>query len=298
MSNADRERDEGKPIDHRPFLFIPYWKKPLSPSLSADDGTKRPLPGSIISWLCDGLHAGPYFPGQTLDVTVDIGNAGGGNSTSLATVIVYWADPTVGFAKPTFFGATMVAVPPRGGFAITSTISAEIPSWAPDHICLLAVVTHPLDVAGPVANPLGDRHWAQRNLSAVTASISQPLQFVFTAANPLREEAEFMLSAQPLDERRLAVLGLRLKATPAITEMLLKLQDHGTRLLREDRRTTAIRLKLAADERRLFRLTVELGQHLEPHEFTAIDVVLRRERQEEQAGAVGSLGLVIRGERR
>ena len=236
MSNADHERDEGKPVDHRPFLFIPYWKMPLSPSLPADNGVKRPLPGAVISWLCDGIHAGPYFPGQTLNVTVDIGNAGGGNNTSLATVVVYWADPTVGFVKPTFFGATLVAVPPRGGSATTSTISAEIPEWARDHICLLAVVNHPLDAAGSVVNPVGDRHWAQRNLTAVAAPISQPLQFVFTAANPFFEEAEFVLFAQPLDERRLAALGLRLKATPVVAEMLLMLQDHKARLLREDRR--------------------------------------------------------------
>jgi hypothetical protein len=296
VSDAEHERDEGKPVDHRPFLFIPYWKTPLSPSLPADNGIKRPLPSSVISWLCDGIHAGPYFPGQTLDVTVDVGNAGGGNNTSLATVIVYWADPTVGFVKPTFFGATLTAVPPRGGLATTSTISAEIPKWAPNHICLLAVVTHPLDAAGSIANPVGDRHWAQRNLTAVAASISQPLEFVFTAANPLLEEAEFLLLARPLDERRLVALGLRLKATPVATKMLLKLQDQGARLLQD--RTTAIGLKLAANERRLFRLTVELGQHLEPHEFTAVDVVLWREREEEQAGTVGSLGLVILGERR
>jgi hypothetical protein len=65
----------------------------------------------VISWECPGIHASPYSPGEQLQVTVDVRNSGGGSATVIATVVVYWADPTVGFSNPTFFAATTVAVP-------------------------------------------------------------------------------------------------------------------------------------------------------------------------------------------
>src|SRR5262249_38228589 len=156
------------PVDTRPFLSIPYWEAPRFAGDAVDIGTVRPLPGGTISWDCQAIHASPYTPGTVLNVRVDVRNSGPGNATAIPTVIVYWSDPTVGFAHPLFLGATTVAAPPmrdrfQPGFVTTAVISGTIPAGAPDHICLLAVVTHGLDKAGSVPDPINDRHWAQRN---------------------------------------------------------------------------------------------------------------------------------------
>ena len=160
----------------------------------------RPLPGSVISYLCDAIHASPYTPGDPLEVVVDIRNSGGGSSASVATVVVYWADPTVGFAKPTFFAASSVAVPPsRSAPSVTSTavMRATIPATAPPHICLLVMASHPQDPAGKVADPVGDRHWAQRNLVAVTVAPGAPALIPFAGREPVRRGWRLRASRGP-----------------------------------------------------------------------------------------------------
>jgi len=142
-----------------------------------------------VSYLCESIHTGPYKPGEKLDVTVDVRNSGGGNNAAIATVVVYWAVPSVGFAKPTFFAATVVAVPPSrnaSGSVLTRTMTATIPSTAPDHICLVVAVSHPQDKAGLACDPVRDRHWAQRNLVAVTTAVGAPVIVPFLAAKPFR----------------------------------------------------------------------------------------------------------------
>jgi hypothetical protein len=165
------------PGDIRPYLCIPYWEAPRVPGDPVDIGVLRPLPSGppplgVVSWECPGIHAGPFSPGANLDVTVDVRNSGGGSATAIVTLVVYWAIPTVGFSKPTVFGATTVAVPPMRDPSVPGFVSASfsgvIPASAPDHICLLAVATHALDAAGTVVDPVNDRHWAQHNLLAVT----------------------------------------------------------------------------------------------------------------------------------
>ncbi|RPJ42866.1 MAG: hypothetical protein EHM21_12260, partial [Chloroflexi bacterium] len=126
MGNG-HEQPQGEPIDQRPFMFIPYWRQKLSPAVDVDNGTIRPLPASIISYDCKSIKAGPYSPGSPLSVTVDIGNAGKGNQSALATVMVYWGDPTVGFVKPALLGVSLVPVPPRGSVNTTQTITGTIP---------------------------------------------------------------------------------------------------------------------------------------------------------------------------
>src|SRR4051812_40615837 len=99
MNGQPHTHDEREgQADTRPHLCIPYWNAALGAGGTWDTGDVRPLPGSVVSYLCDSIHAGPYTPGQPLDVVVDVRNAGGGNAASIATVVVYWADPTAGFA--------------------------------------------------------------------------------------------------------------------------------------------------------------------------------------------------------
>ncbi len=67
---------------------------------------------------------------------------------ALALVNVFWDDPTVGFAKPTFFAAVTVPVQPSPAaplVATTATMTATIPDTAPEHVCLVVSVSHAQD---------------------------------------------------------------------------------------------------------------------------------------------------------
>jgi hypothetical protein len=193
---------EGGPHDARPFFVIPYWP-PAPPGASGDTG-QRPLPASATWYLCQGIHASPYQPATDLEVTVDVRNFGGSNAPSLAQVTVWWSDPTTGFVidPSRMIGFDMVAVPPRGGTARTKPMVEQIPASAPNHICLIARVTHQYDRAGEFVAPANDRHWAQRNIAVLLAPPREPAVLEFVAGNPFPEAAEFDLYVRPLEDVR------------------------------------------------------------------------------------------------
>ena len=283
---------EGQP-DVRPFLTIPYWSNPVAGGSAWDTGTDRPLPGSVISYLCDSIHAGPYTPGQPLDVSVDVRNSGGGSATSIATVVVYWADPTVGFATPTFFAATTVAVPPtRTAPAVTTTrtMTATIPASAPAHICLLVAVSHPQDRAGVACDPVGDRHWAQRNLVAVVAAVGAPALLPIVIANPFARAGDFSVVAGPADERHLIELARAVGKEATFIDATLRLLDENGAQVGESGGIARAGLALEGLEQRRFSILVDVPGgippgRMAPFAITLIDPVGER--------PVGSLGVVI-----
>lgn len=179
--------------DARPFLTIPYW----SPG---DTGEERPLPSTIAWYLCPGIRTSTYQPGQVLEVAVDVRNNGGSNAPSLAQVTVWWSDPALGFViRPeNLIGFRQVTVHPRGGAAATAIMARQIPADAPAHICLIARVSHPLDPAPSVPDPVSDRHWAQRNLSVVAAPAGTPAALQFVIANPFPDAAGFRIRIAPV----------------------------------------------------------------------------------------------------
>jgi len=283
--------DDREPVDLRPYLCIPYWSAPRFAGDTPDSGQLRPLPGDVVSWLCPGIHASPYTPGAKLEVTVDVRNSGRGNAAVVASVVVYWVDPTVGFSKPTLLGATVASVPPRGGRATTPTVSGVIPATAPDHICLVALVTHPLDNPGTVIDPVGDRHWAQLNLVRVKAAAGIPVQLAFLAVNPFAHEAIFEIDVHRMEMDVLKQLALSLKAEPSDVRVHVRLLDDRA----GHERDAAARLALDAGGRRVFNLTVDVAGELAPEQMTAVEVVLRSDERREP---VGSLGVVIQGAER
>jgi hypothetical protein len=286
-------RGEEEPVDHRPYLCIPYWISPLEPGDPPDDGERRPLPSNVVSWLCDGIHASPYSPGERLEVSVDVLNSGPGSTTALATVLVYWVDATVGFSKPNFFGADTVAVPPRGGRGSTGTIAGVIPATASNHICLLCVVTHPLDKPGKVADPVGDRHWAQHNLIAAEVAPQQNLIVPVTAVNPFPRPSSFRLLVRMLEFDLLRQLARGMGVEPAELEMRLRLLDEWGRTVGEGGRPE-LSLELDEGGRRLFNVSLEPFDELGGERLSAVEAVLFAEEREHP---VGSLGFVLRGPR-
>jgi hypothetical protein len=276
-------------------LCIPYWEVPRFPGDRVDVGLLRPLPADVVSWECPGIHASPYLPGDQLQVTVDVRNSGGGSATVIATVVVYWADPTVGFVKPSFFGAASVVAPPMRdpmapGF-VSATVSGIIPASAPNHICLLAYVTHSLDQAKPVIDPFHDRHWAQRNLVAVSQKAS-PLIVPFNAANPFTTPGVFALHVRTLDRRALEHLAFRMRLEPSDVQARLRLLDGLGRPVTEGAGEARVQLTLDPQRRRAYSLTLDLDRRLAPHQVTAVEVVLHESREQRP---VGSLGIVVTG---
>lgn len=281
--------DDERRHDSRPHFVLPYWL--AVPGVPGDDGNTRPLPGNVVFYLCPSIHASPYAPGEDLTVTVDVANYGGANTPSQAQVTVWWADPTTGFVidPQNLIGYRTVAVDGRGGLATTQEMKKRIPPTAPPHICLLARVSHQYDRAGTIADPVGDRHWAQRNLSAVAAQPGVPVVFPFMAGNPLEEEVEFLVSTQFFDERHLGAIASAIGAEPTGVDALIAITD--SEALRPDGQQE-FRLSLQGREQRRLFFHIMLQSELAPGQFAGFQLAqldLRRER------LTGGIGVVLKG---
>lgn len=292
--DGQQEPHPDEPPDTRPYLCIPYWTPPITDGGRWDDGQRRGLPAQVVSWACESIHPGPYVPGQPLDVVVDVRNSGGGNGAAVATVVVYWADPTVGFAKPTFFAAGSVAAPPnRTGPEVvsTNTLTAVIPASAPAHVCLLAVVSHSQDRAGKAADPINDRHWAQRNLVAVSAVPGAPVITPFSAANPSREESTMQLRAGQVEAIRAFAAAQAVGTTPADVGVSVRLLDEHGAALTGSAPIVATDLQLGGLERRDFQLLVEVDNDIAPGTSAGIEILLIT--HDGEGATVGSLGIAV-----
>lgn len=289
----DRNEREGHP-DTRPYLCLPYWTTPVTPGGRWDSGEVRPLPGKVVSYLCDAIRTSAYRPGVPMEVTVDVRNSGGGNSASLATVVLYWAVPSVGFANPRFLAATVVAVSPGRAAPSTSrtaVMTATIPAGAPDHVCLVVSVSHAQDRAGPACDPVNDRHWAQRNLTAATVAVGAPALVPFLAANPFDEGAVLQLAVEPVPWEAATAVAAAVGALPSDQRARARLLDEaGTALSVEGERTSTT-VELGPLEQRPLQVLVSLEADVPTGRSAALELTLRDLR--ERGGAVGSLGVVL-----
>jgi hypothetical protein len=264
--------------DSRPFLTIPYGP--------ADTGEVRPLPGSFTWWLCGGIRTSTYQPGEVLEVVVDVRNSGGANSASLAQVTVWWSDPALGFVivPENLIGFRQVAVPPRGGTATTATMSRRMPPDAPNHICLIARISHPLDPAAQTPDPVNDRHWAQRNLSVVTTPGGAPAVVTFTAANPTMDAADWLLRIAPVRDAGRFV---------GLDQVVGEPQDDVFAVMRVDGEVgegvLEFSIALEPGERRTFDAELEV-QGLEPGRFAVFEV---SQSQPEREQVFGGIGVVV-----
>ncbi len=290
---SDHRLGDAGPDDTRPFLCIPYWETPFFPGGAVDIGQLRPLPAGVVSWMCPGIRATPYVPGQEIEVTVDVRNSGHGSATVVATIVVYWADPTVGFAKPNFLGVATVAAPtmrdPMKPEVASATLRGVIPASAPAHVCLLANVTHSLDRSPPVIDPIGDRHWAQHNLVAVS-SVTTPIILPFIVANPLEAKGVFELKVRQLDRIELEQLALRLKLEPGEASIRTRLVDGVGRSVVEAARDGVSKIALGSRRQRRYSLILDMQHALPASDVLALEITLSHGER-----SVGSLGVVLHG---
>lgn len=296
--NNPTGHDHPSDTDTRPFLCMPYWITPLVPGGKWDDGEARPLtmdPG-VISYMCDAIHPGPYSPGKPLDVKVDVLNSGGGNAAAIAVVSIYWADPTVGFAKPTFFGATSVVVQPSPSapnFATTTVVTGTIPSSSRPHVCLVVSVGHSQDKPGTTCDPVGDRHWAQHNLQAVTAAASGPTLIQFAAGNPFNSRKAFDLLIQRADMRRARVVAGEFHAAPSDMNVKLRLMNAQSAPLSAQGPQIRTRVELGPFAKQTLQIAVETDGHLPAGQGIALEALLLDPSHDGRL--VGSLGTVLLG---
>jgi hypothetical protein len=248
----------------------------------------------VVSYACSAIHVGPYVPGDPLEVSVDVHNSGGGDSDVIATVVVYWADPTVGFAKPNFLAATTVTVPPNPispASATTKKMMPVIPATAPEHACLVVYVSHPYDKAGTVCDPINDRHWAQRNLVAAHAAVGAPVIMPLTAANPFAQGGNFEVSLGPADERRAQIVAREFQTEPGDVPVRLRLLNEDGTAASEEGRLVRVPVQLGALERRRFQIMIEFDSDLPAGRSTSVEAFLldiSRDRR-----PVGSLGVIL-----
>ena len=285
------EHNDDRPTDSRPYLVIPYWTDELAPAEPPDNGETRPVPKAITGYLCPGIHASAYVPGTDLTVTVDVRNSGGSNSPSLAQVTVWWDDLTTGLVldPAKMIGVSVVPIPPRGEYASTPPMTKMIPAAAPPHICLLARVSHQIDFAGVTPKPAADRHWAQRNLTVVTAQPGVPINIAFLAGNPYADEAEFMLQAEIVPEEQYHELADVMGAEPIGLDARLTFSEDGN--FSEHEINQAHRIQLGAGEQRRIHLRIDLGDAApQPGQFVGLQIVQSRGDE-----PVGSVGVVIEG---
>lgn len=289
----DPHEGQEPPVDPRPYLSIPYWSSPLPGAGPWDDGSDRPLPGAVVSYLCDSIHAGPYQPGQPLTVSVDVRNAGDGTADAVALVTVYWAIPTASFGSPKFLCAASVSVPPTRttpGSTRTATMTGTIPSGAPDHVCLLVRVSHPLDPAGPTPDPVGDRHWAQRNLVAVTNADAEA-DVAFQVSNPFDEDLELAVLVEPEFEERAAVVARAVHREPLAMLAVVHLADVDGEPLTDEGERVEITVYLERREQRTLRLRIRTDA-IPAGTCIPLQVVSRPTSSDT---ALGSLGVVLLG---
>jgi hypothetical protein len=287
MNGNDHDRE-----DFRPYFVIPYWTQKLPTGEPPDNGDiRKPLPKGVTDYLCPGIHASPYTPGNDLTVKVDVRNFGAGNASSLALVTVWWTVPTLGFVvDPTnLIGVASVSVKPRGTeVATTLPMTKLIPVSAPPHICLLVRVFHQLDLSPATPKPAGDRHWAQRNLSVATAQPGIPNIVPFMAANPFADEAEFTLQAQLVPESHHRELARVMQAEPISLDARFTFSED--RNFADAEPNPVHRIQLRAGEQRPMHLRIELGAGPQRGQFACFQVTQYYGRD-----SIGSLGVAIQG---
>jgi hypothetical protein len=297
----DQPNDGHRPGEGEPsvstYLVIPYFAGDRG-----RPGLERPLNSSIVWWLCPSIIVNDqpgknnFQRGVPTKVTVDVANWGSGTAAAPVHVQVWWADPTTGFTSKQRFGQTVLATPTGGGVRRSPPLFGIIPTSAPPHVCLLANVSSPLDSAAVTApaDPVGDRHWAQLNLTEVSSGTGKPFQLMIWVGNPFDHEAAFEVFVRPVAEEAFGTLA-RLRNTE-----IVGIQD-GAFALWEGRRVNGdltrgevahYQLTLEAAGRRAVHVAGELPVHLEPGTEAAFEIVQTYHGQQEQQ-VVGAFGVIV-----
>jgi len=205
-------------------VFIPYF--------GTDDSSQRPLPPAVTAWLCsyilvDGVPfpGTPLVHGDTLTLSVVTGNSGDKPLYNVLTRI-WWGDPSVGISRGQL---TLIAEQPLGGALVPGQTATGLTApWlvtpdVPEHVCLVAQVSHDQDPAPDPVTPGLERHFAQHNLQLHDAAPGAPMVIAFQALILPGTAGQSVIQAQPTRSATLLALVpiIRAQATPLQTGVQL-----------------------------------------------------------------------------
>ncbi|WP_368936607.1 hypothetical protein [Bacillus sp. SH8-8] len=284
--NGNDDNHGGK--NPTPFLFVPYF---------ANDNGNRPLPPSVASWNCPGIHInGIPYNGTLLKVGVEINlSVRIKNSGALGTgavVRIYWSDPTTGFTPNTLrlIGQTIMYIP-----ALTTLESPVIrftpTSLMPAHSCLLVEVTSAMDMSSGLFNVNQDRHYAQTNINILLGQSGQKLSFEFNAGNANNEEGEYLIKIRQLQEETLKMLEKQYNAEAihiSLEEIHLRIVEPGIR----KRKNQGLLINLPPKSQRLCQAIVTVPQYLEVNQFFAFEIQQVNVGAEEN-NIIGTIGAMV-----
>jgi hypothetical protein len=225
-------------------FYIPYCN---------GDYGQGALPCSVIWWEClgiklDGLTRaarGPIMPGDTVQLSVEIGNSG--TAAGSVSVSIYQLDPPLAFS-PNLLSQGWIATfserPNPGELRMSVSKPWQIKPTLPCHICLLVKLTSPLDMAlttdmAPTTT-VNDRHYARLNVASLTVVPNVMPSLQFNAANPTGHLRRFRVQARRVSGQ-------------AIEQMMLTLYKEGFRADAESRRLGPV----GATEGRQFEVDLE-----------------------------------------
>jgi hypothetical protein len=292
---------DGRNQKSEPSLLIPHWEPgDMGIGDPGDRGDVRPLPSTIIPYLCEGITtADPFQPGKPITVFVDVRNWGGGNAASLVTVRVWWADPATSFATmdpSRLIGVTSVLVPPRGETRRSAPMPYTFQTLPPPHICLIACAHNPADPAPLTPLPGLDRHWAQHNLSYVEPDPSGLIDFTFDVGNPFQQAFDFTVEVRPVADERLRRLAHRVRADPVVAEGRMELstkRDWNVRHSAEAQHPYSLGIRPGGQEPMHLRLRTSPPP--EPGRFSAFEIVQRMRDRDHPVGGIVLIVTAPRG---
>jgi len=323
-----------------PWLVIPYWpgdrgvktiERPLAPS--PNKGTA--VPPSVIPWLCDSIQViggSPgvdFIPGSPTTVAVTVRNYGKGAGLDLVYFNLWWSPPSTEFGaltkKPVM--AQAIDTIQRGGPPLVTHMTFTPPVSAGPHICVVVRVTagNPIVPGDPSfdgtpvwpSDPIGDRHWAQRNLQYVTANSDGHFHITFMSGNTTSRELPFLIRGQEVSGQVLEKLAREVRAIPRnlsgasieISPLIVhRKQEQLSKALSGDQAETTV--IIGSNSQLTMVLKGQLKQPLGPGEFTAFEVIQTvsgkaREFIESRyaegsfddsvTGRTGSIGIIVSG---
>jgi hypothetical protein len=292
--------------EETPWIVVPYWtgdqgRKTIERPLPPAPVPGSAVPPSVLSYACNSIEViggppGIFTPGAPTTVAVTVRNYGKGAGLDLVKLNLWWSAPTTEFGKLTLKPpmAQVAAILGRDGLAqrppLVQNMTFTTPFDAGPHICVVVRATVgdpvlPLDPNTsdgiPVwpADPTGNRHWAQRNLHAVSANSSGKFHITFSSANATVRDLRFLIRANQVSGHALEMLAREVRAIPRRTEgvsiairplLSRRKQDQPEGVVGAQ---AEIAVTIRANHRLPMVLEGQLTQPLNAGEFAAFEVV-------------------------
>jgi hypothetical protein len=278
MGNGNNGKNGNQPGVH---LVIPYY--------SGDPGG-RPLPSADPFWMCTSIlvNGSPYagqqlMVGQSVALGLDAINYGA--LTAPTACLFWWANPTTAFSAATvnLIGQTSLSLA-RNALTQSASVVWTVPGGTPEHICLLAEVTTPADLAPGNFSAAVDRHYGQQNIHVMDAPPGGQIRVHFVMANGTKTTERFRLEVTHVLAHHRA-----LRHVVARHAVLREAENIDLRRGRskagENRHS--LNVELAADEVLDVELTARVPRDATPGSTIVLELAQYQDKRHHPAGGLG-----------